>query len=558
MKFACPSFHDLRGKIPIYPLLIRPGDAKIDREKLRETIVLVEVENRFVINVERGTAEYSLLCVRANLECIFEAEELPCEFCQSRGIREPCIKRWGPKKEMSVYPSRSISRYDGTIPLEDVQTLQFTYYHGMSWNDLQTHLSELIRKLSFHFQPSIVHAGFRHSVLACCYREKYKDSEPTDTERQHMVRAVQGLRRALEDKNSVNGGDMFTSFFLTLWLTRTREIEQFELSSYAIVELMKLLSERRQSSPALETFSAYWPIVRDQIMTIAEFRVLQRKLSFEILIQLYKRFREVVGPKTVQQVQSSFEGQLGGAKYDGSTISRLRRSTSLTSVRLITSLQLLCAQPFSVWANQDSDHYAYVEAFLVDCYQDVRGFNEKEQLYPELLRYYESVSKSDTSSDARLIRLFSLYKAISIHRLRPLTIITLGKATAQPEFYSFCKDMEDNLGSLSKRLGEVILASPMSNPEISKTLVVVLRHMLTSDLWHQLRGLILTFSCSLKDILALISPDLTQHHETRSCLDQIVNEALTYGPNEFAGADKWSLRLLWNVLRFDRFNSVLY
>ena len=197
-------------------------------------------------------------------------------------------------------------------------------------------------------------------------------------------------------------------------------------------------------------------------MTIAEFRVLHRKLSFETLDQLYKAFREVLGPKTAEQVLR-FKGELAGAQYSGSAISRLQRSSSLTSVRLITSLRLLCAQPSTTWNNRESHHFAYIEAFLVDCWSDTCGF-DNDRLFSELSQYCQYVSRGDTSLLGGLLGLLSSYKATLVHRLRPLALIILGKAIAVPLSNPLCHEIEENLGSVSQKIGELIFTSQQQMP----------------------------------------------------------------------------------------------
>ena len=102
--------------------------------------------------VEGEEARYVTLTIKyLSAKCTFQSEDVACEFCRTRNISTPCIKKWGTKRQEQL--ARSISTtIDEAIPSEYVSFLQYTYKFEQV---AEAPAGRLVKKLAFIFHFSI-------------------------------------------------------------------------------------------------------------------------------------------------------------------------------------------------------------------------------------------------------------------------------------------------------------------------------------------------------------------------------------------------------------------
>src|SRR5579862_2303706 len=151
-------------------------------------------------------------------------------------ISTPCVKEWGPKtiarsalgKRLSMYattpdeaplpPSRAITVYDSAIELHEVQLLQIAYSRTFKHYRYVNRLMELFTKLAFVYGPSISHPSLRYAV--CAYISSWSDIPTIPVSMEYSQRAVQALRRRLNEPTSVDEGDLFAVSLLATWTNK--------------------------------------------------------------------------------------------------------------------------------------------------------------------------------------------------------------------------------------------------------------------------------------------------------------------------------------------------
>ena len=192
----------------------------------------------------------------------------PCEFCQSRMISEPCIKLRGPKTEQrSIYfisTSRALTKYDASVPAEDVRVLQLALADELPWERRgYSEVDLFFRNAASVFGPCINHIALRHAILA--YFTAYYDVGDPLRHLRHANFACSALRRKLNDPTTLDEGDLFVSFILAQWGAANEDSVVLRSNMLGFTLIMKQLSDRAGGNISSYQLAVFWPLARDYL-----------------------------------------------------------------------------------------------------------------------------------------------------------------------------------------------------------------------------------------------------------------------------------------------------
>jgi len=323
------------------------------------------------------------------------------------------------------------------------------YSHDIKWFDIRATTSDLFKKLTFHYGPTISHPGLRFAILACGDRERNRQKGPTIEELEYVGNALRLLTQNLIYPENVEEADLFAAATLALWSMKVGAREKFDKHASGVLSIMKHLSEKEKQGTFTSKFRAIWPLIRDQITTAAEYRHYGalRGLGnpFQAIEHLHRDFRFILGPKTIEQRQQ-FESQLRWPKAKGSPLRLVQQMMILGLQRLETSLEVfLNGFPQVPLYSADDTHNPYIESALVDSWADVQLFDDEPLAYEikQVLTNLE-VEVVEISETSGAYLLHSL-QAILTRRLRLLMLLVLKETAAPQRGDSFRKMQKRNL-----------------------------------------------------------------------------------------------------------------
>jgi hypothetical protein len=137
---------------------------------------------------------------------------MPCNFCSSRGIREPCFKLYGPKKESLLAPSRPIpTAIDDVLDGKEVLWLQYFYSRRNQCME-----GALIGKLAARYGAALPRASVRYAVLALASWYICKESCAN-----YYGLALRKLHRRLNGQSALSSADLVAGILLAhlAWVT---------------------------------------------------------------------------------------------------------------------------------------------------------------------------------------------------------------------------------------------------------------------------------------------------------------------------------------------------
>jgi hypothetical protein len=282
--------------------------------------------------------------------------DLPCEFCVSRGIANDCWKRKGPKTEGRLIPSRPITIYDPLIDQEERQELQYLYSLDYFADRGMFTMILLAKQFCWRYGLSITHRGLRHAMLANAFTWHGHNCQLS---KRHLSQACKALSRKVKQPAKIDEGDLFSSFLVALWYEYNPWTKNnFTKHAWGILAIMKHLCRTATNNVPSTPFAAFWPLVRDEILRVTE-SLDGRSVS------LYAEFREILGPKTIEQ-RYRYEKEL------------LRHSTAVFAGNYLASeldwmvarLPLLLSQHETIYMKRLRKEYYHIdphlESLLVD------------------------------------------------------------------------------------------------------------------------------------------------------------------------------------------------
>lgn len=242
----------------------------------------------------------------ADHECVYGLPESPCEFCRSHNF-SPCVKRYGPKTEAMLIPSKSIPVYDRSIPSQDAASLHFLYSCDSEILCGSVKLGVLARLLARVYNPSIMHEGLRHMLIAFLMSKsggRATSTCPTQSEQRHVDVVFGELRQKLSNPMDVDESDIFVAYLLAIWSGDIDPAAR-EIHLRGVVAMMGHISRKMGRAAFLASpMAPFWALLRDEVLFLARKSVNCNRLCQD--------FRDILGPKTMQQRQQ-YENELRGA-----------------------------------------------------------------------------------------------------------------------------------------------------------------------------------------------------------------------------------------------------
>lgn len=250
---------------------------------------------------------------------------------QELSLKTEAWKKLTPKTEVQKVKLReSISTYDSTIRSEDAYLLQYLYCNDTKTFCGSIKLDILARVLARVYGPSMTHRGLRHMIIALLMSNS-KDPTITQcatyTQHQHVDIAYGVLRRRLANPVDVDEGDIFVAYMLALWSGQI-DLAACETHINGVLAIMRHVSGKL-GALADSCMAPFWAFLRDEIIWLTRASNKSFRLCHE--------FRELLGPKTVQQ-RHSYEIELRGAMK---TPSRFQNDKVLFGRSIYTSVHTL-------------------------------------------------------------------------------------------------------------------------------------------------------------------------------------------------------------------------
>ena len=294
------------------------------------------------------------------MQCLFENPDSPCQNCRSHNLTH-CIKRSGPKTRARLSSSKSISLYV-SIPSEDAASLHYLYSNDTNVLCGSVKLDVLARVFARIYGPSISHPGLRNMIIALLKSKSGNRTSkyPTLSGQRHVDITFGELTQKLSNPSKIDEGDIFVSYMLAIWYSDI-DSAVIEVHVKGLFAIMRHLSQNTTflSSP----MSAFWALLRDEILWIT-----RKSANYANTCQ---DFRDILGPKTIQQRQK-YENELR-------TAANFRRSSAklFHGRSMYTSIHTLMESARIINQCQLSVCDSLIESVLVELQVEYRLFEQK-------------------------------------------------------------------------------------------------------------------------------------------------------------------------------------
>jgi hypothetical protein len=306
------------------------------------------------------------IILRTDLKCIYTSIDSTCEFCCSRNLRTPCVKKLGPRTEsvepstevdasdLDLEPSRPISVYDASIRSEDVVRLQYLYLNDVRILCGSVKLNVFARILARAYGPAVTR-GLRNMLIALSSTSDTGTNLrcPTQSEQQHVDIAFRSLSQKLSNPSAIEESDIFVAYTLAMW---SRNIDKIATQAHikGVIALMRHISQNQDLSAS--PMAPFWALIRDDLLW------LMRKSDESY--RLCQDFRAILGPKTIQQ-RRIYETELSSISPTGqSTTKVLLGRTMYASVHSMVDLVRIVDHKSQ--SHNDSDLDPIIESVLVE------------------------------------------------------------------------------------------------------------------------------------------------------------------------------------------------
>ena len=202
-------------------------------------------------------------------------------------------------------PSRPIAIYD--ISSEARGCLQYLYSSDTKILCGSVKLGVLTRLLARMYGPSIIHPGLRHAIIALLISKSGTRTTsrcPTQRERLHVDITFAKLARRLSNPIEVDESDIFAAYILAIWSIDIDDSANTEVHIAGVIAIMRHLSQKLGSAFFTSPMAPFWALLRDEILWLTR--------KSDKYHQNCREFRDVIGPKTIQQ-RLKYESELRGA-----------------------------------------------------------------------------------------------------------------------------------------------------------------------------------------------------------------------------------------------------
>ena len=366
--------------------------------------------------------------------------------------------------------------FDPILGAEDCSALDTAYKKKVWWYDTRSNLTELFRRFAFYYGPSISHLALRKSVLLCVKREQSQDTRPTENELELSGKVLELLRLKLQDPSNIDSGDLFAAGLLALWSLKARQREAFPAHANGVISIMRHLSAQTQRDP-WSGLSVFWPLVRDQITTVAEFIASisslttcaadegEARVYSSILTEtapLHQSFRQILGAKTAVQRQR-FEIELTDAAYRKTWLDTFGDFNQLGFLRMTASLCFLSqglGRDGPSFLSLQESVLSYLESVLVDGWASVRRFH-KEVVLCQMREILETQNIQLGWVDSEFIRkLIGFHGGFLFYHMRGCLVLLLEEILGAPDSVKALNAVETHsLPEIVYDLGHIIKAA---------------------------------------------------------------------------------------------------
>jgi hypothetical protein len=203
-------------------------------------------------------------------------------------------------------PGKSIPSYELSVPSEDLASLHYLYTNNTQILCGTLKLDVLTRLFSRVYGPSMPYRGLRHIIIALFMSRSGTRTAagcPSLVEQGHVDVTFAELIRKLSNPTDIHESDIFIAYLLALW-SGDVDSAATEVHIEGVVAIMRHLSRKLGCQVLGSPMAPFWALLRDEILWLTR--------KWNNYNRLCQDFRDILGPKTVQQRQR-YESELRGA-----------------------------------------------------------------------------------------------------------------------------------------------------------------------------------------------------------------------------------------------------
>jgi hypothetical protein len=285
-------------------------------------------------------------------------------------------------------PSRPVLVYDDSIDETEVRLLQWAYLNANSPNIPGHNVLRLFTKLAFVYGSSMSHPSLRHAACAYLSDGLHFGKPPMGARkyRDYSVRAVQALKRRLQDPIVVDEGDLFAVSLLALPVHIIDQAE-FVMHMDGFIALATHLSKNEKE----HVLRAFWPLARDEMIAFG-YQLSLNMGNIKSMTYHLCRLCPVGNGYEAFQERQKYQSLVYGANIAGCSTSSLDKTSRQQLLFLRRCLHLVAEKGFSAaldWYNSDigsilmdvrDNLHPIDEERMLQCFAvEVTGMREKEK-----------------------------------------------------------------------------------------------------------------------------------------------------------------------------------
>ena len=305
------------------------------------------------------------------------------------------------------------------------------------------------RVLSRVYTPSITHPGLRNMIIALLLSSSGSQNSryPTLLEQRHVDITIGTLTQKLSNPSEIDEGDIFVSYLLAVWYINI-DPTAIDIHVQGLFAIMRHLSQNVEFTTS--PMSPFWALLRDEILWLTRRSNNCRRIC--------RDFRDILGPKTIQQRQT-YENELRTAAQF-----RHPNAKVFYGRNMYTSVHTLMDSARILDQHDLSTHDPLIESVLVELHVEHRLVKEKRHedfLESEIAPLQKGQYVKDHHVELTVIE--RLHDLIVLHVCR-LTTIALEATSIQQGLYSAEAMIEaTSLLSVLRRASAFILAGIQGN-----------------------------------------------------------------------------------------------
>jgi hypothetical protein len=200
-----------------------------------------------------------------NFQCLFVSEALPCDFCQSKNLENPCIKLSAPKRRVTVagsnIPSPPLVPIEESLTPDDTHVLNFVYSHRITLN------AAFISQIAIAFGHSIRPTPLRYAILAYGYLNFPRPGRLERFEAYAQL-ASNALLRRIKSPELLQDADCFAAMLLAYSCMVKGATVESVVHAGGCVAILQHLYRRRRSRPYSDILTMFAPFTIDQVTSI--------------------------------------------------------------------------------------------------------------------------------------------------------------------------------------------------------------------------------------------------------------------------------------------------